>query len=71
MIDTHLIWAPAAVTVAYFGRNVAVTWLNHRAEANARADARAERESDVAAMREELKKMRTDMNTFIANQRGR
>ena len=73
MIETvpHLVWAAATASVAYAGHKVAITWLNHRRDANVRADARAERESDVAAMRDEVKALRGEVKSFLANQRAR
>lgn len=64
----HLVWAPAVVTVAYLGRNVAVTWLNGRERASEALEQRNERETGaVAKLREDLGALKSRVETFIAN----
>jgi hypothetical protein len=73
----HLVWAGAVGTVAYCGHRVAVTWLNQRGAAQARAEARDEREAgavarcvaEVETMKAELKTMHTEQKAFVANNR--
>ena len=66
-----LVWAPAVVTVAYAARGVAVTWLNHRADANKAAAERNEREAGAVAriegMEREIDVMKKRIDTWIAN----
>lgn len=71
----HLVWAAATGTVAYCGHRVAITWLGHVERKNVRDEQRDERDGGVVAKFEaieaEVKQMRTEMKTFIANQRSR
>jgi hypothetical protein len=68
----HLVWAGAVGTVAYCGHRVAVTWLNQRGAAQARAEARgavARCVAEVETMKAELKAMHTEQKAFVANNR--
>lgn len=71
----HLVWAAATGTVAYCGHRVAITWLNQRAAASERAEARDERDrgavSQLEAMKKELHDMKVEQKSFLANLRAR
>lgn len=71
MIDSHLVWSPAVLTMAYFGHRIAIVWLEQRERKCVRDEQRDERDNGALSKLEEmdtrLKAMKLHMDTFIAN----
>ena len=71
----HGIWAGAVATLSIGGARVAITWLNQRERKNIRDEFRDERDKGVTSrvdeLEAELKAMRVEQKTFLANQRAR
>lgn len=72
---SHGIWAAAVSSIAYVGHRVAVSWLGARERKNVRDEQRDERDKGVTSrcdtLESEVKAMRLEMKTFLANQRAR
>ena len=79
MIDTHLVWAPAVMTAAYFGHRVVIRYIDAQEKKNIRDEHRDERDrgvvvecmNKVEALEAEMRSTRTEVKAALANLRSR